>query len=171
MCRPESTAEGHTLNYSSRDVVDVPGLVSTASSFALSVQNEVSVRGRQWPGKPTRTNGVTRERNRFLWVFKSLPPCHRLYEVQWLLNGWLQSVFTNSLSLHSGCWLHSRHWHSVPLPLWRIWVPKLSDSFCCAAWEFREKKKKNSAKHHSLVEWKNEWIIELRQNLRRNQVV
>ena len=34
----------------------------------------------------------------------------------------------------------------------------------------KKKKKKTSAKHYLLIEWKNKWIIELRQNVRRNQV-
>ena len=29
-----------------------------------------------------------------------------------VLHGWSQTVFTNSVRLHSGCWLYSRHWLS-----------------------------------------------------------
>jgi len=51
MCRPEPRAGGHTLNYFSRGVADVPWFISTSSSFALSVQNGRSVWGEgsgQW---------------------------------------------------------------------------------------------------------------------------
>lgn len=128
------------------------------SSFALSYRTVVSGRRWQWPVKLTRTNRVTWTWNRFLWAFQSVPPCHGLYEVQWLLHRWLQALFTDSLSLHSRCLLYSRRWLSTPLPLWRIWVSKLSDSFCCAAWEFRKKKICQTSFACWMKEWMDYWI-------------
>ena len=56
------------------------------------------------------------------------------------------------------------------LPLCRIWVSKLSVIHFAVLPGNSGKKKKTSAKHYLLIEWKNKWIIELRQNVRRNQV-
>lgn len=137
----------------------------------LSVGWQVRARGRfcgQW--SQTRANWVTWEWNQFLGALEistSLPRTTGCPVVaKWVAAGCLLKLPQPTF------WLlicAADAGFPLSLSLWRTGVPKLNDSFCCAAWN--SEKKENSAKHHLLIEWKNEWMIEFRQNLRRNEVV